>query len=87
VLLLFAAAAQIVVLPAANAISRSFEAHADRIAIELTGDPDSAVRSFRRLAYSNIADLRPPAPLVWLLYTHPPTADRIRAVAGLDPAP
>jgi STE24 endopeptidase len=87
VLLLFAAAAQIVVLPAANAISRSFEAHADRIAIELTGDPDSAVRSFRRLAYSNIADLRPPAPLVWLLYSHPPTADRIRAVAGLDPAP
>lgn len=87
VLLLFLAAAQLVALPAANAISRAFEAHADRIAIELTDEPDAAVESFRRLAYSNIADLRPPAPLVWLLYTHPPTTDRIRAVAGSHPAP
>lgn len=87
VLLLFVAAAELLVLPAANAVSRAFEAHADRIAIELTEDPDAAVRSFRRLAYRNIADLRPPPPLVWLLYTHPPTADRIRAVAGTDPAP
>jgi STE24 endopeptidase len=87
VLLLFVALAELAVLPAANAISRSFEAHADRIAIELTDDPDAAVTSFRRLAFSNLADLRPPGPLVWLLYTHPPTADRIRAVAGIDPSP
>jgi STE24 endopeptidase len=87
VLLLFVAAAELAVLPVANAVSRSFEAHADRIAIELTDDPDAAVTSFRRLAYSNLADLRPPAPLVWLLYTHPPTVDRIRAVAGIEPAP
>jgi STE24 endopeptidase len=87
VLLLFAAAAELLLLPAANTVSRRFEAHADRIAIELTGDPDAAVESFRRLAYSNIADLQPPAPLVWVLYTHPPTTDRIRAVAGSDLAP
>jgi STE24 endopeptidase len=87
VLLLFLAAAELAVLPAANGVSRAFEAHADRIAVALTDDPDAAVRSFRRLAYSNIADLRPPAPLVWALFSHPPTPDRIRAVAGIDPAP
>jgi STE24 endopeptidase len=86
-LLLFAAVAGLVVMPVANALSRSFEAHADRIAIDLTEDPDAAVRSFRRLAYSNLADLRPPRPLVWLLFTHPPIPDRIRAVAGIEGAP
>jgi STE24 endopeptidase len=78
-LLLFLAVASLVALPVENAVSRRFEARADRIAIELTGDPDTAVRSFRRLAFSNLADLRPPRPAVWLLYTHPPIPDRIRA--------
>jgi STE24 endopeptidase len=86
-LLLFVAVAGLLALPLQNALSRAFEAHADRIAIDLTQDSDAAVRSFRRLAYSNIADLRPPRPLVWLLYTHPPIPDRIRAVAGIEGAP
>lgn len=86
-LLLFVTIATLVLQPAANALSRSFEARADEIAVELTHDPDAAVRSFRRLAFSNIADLRPPAAAVWFFYTHPPIPERIRAVAGSSVAP
>lgn len=78
-LLVFAAVAGLVLLPLQNAISRRFEERADAIALELTDDPDTAIRVHRRLAFSNISDLRPPAPAVWLLYTHPPVGDRIEA--------
>jgi STE24 endopeptidase len=87
VLLLFATVAGLVVLPASNVISRSFEARADEIAIGLTHDPDAGIRSFRRLAFSNLADLRPPAAIVWLFYSHPPIPERIRAVAESGAAP
>ena len=78
-LVLFATLAGLALSPLQNGVSRSFEATADRIAFELTGDPDPAIRAFQRLALSNIADLRPPAPAVWLLYGHPPIDDRIEA--------
>lgn len=80
VLLLFALLAGLVVLPIENTISRNFEARADDIAIELSDSPNTAVRVFRRLGYANLADLKPPAPLVWALFTHPPIPDRIEAV-------
>lgn len=79
-ILLITLVAGLVMLPVHSAISRSFEAQADRTAIELTDDPAPAVRSFRRLALHNIADLRPPSVAVWTLFSHPPTGDRIRAV-------
>lgn len=76
-LLSFLLIASLVLLPVENAVSRRFERRADEIAIELTGDSDTAVRSFRRLAYKNIADLAPPEPIVWTLFTHPPIPERI----------
>ena len=78
-LVLLVLVANLVALPVETAISRRFEARADEIALELTGDPDTAVRVFRRLAFSNLADLRPPAPVRWFFFHHPPPADRIRA--------
>jgi STE24 endopeptidase len=81
-LLLFAAIAGLLTLPLESAISRAFESTADDIAIELTGDQDTGVRSFRRLAFANIADLRPHPAAVWTLFSHPPIPDRIRAVLG-----
>jgi STE24 endopeptidase len=78
VLVLFTVAVGLLLLPVQNAVSRNFESEADRTAIDLTGDSDTAVRTFRRLAFSNLADLRPPPVAVWALYTHPPIPERIR---------
>jgi STE24 endopeptidase len=67
-------------LPVQNLLSRSFESRADEIAVGLTKEPEPGVRAFRRLAFSNLADLRPPKLAVWLLYTHPPFGDRIETL-------
>lgn len=80
VLLLYLTLASLVVSPLQNAVSRSFERRADEIAIGLTGDPEPGVRAFRRLAFSNLADLRPHPLAVWLLYTHPPIPERIETL-------
>lgn len=82
VLLVFAIVATLLVAPAANLVSRRFESRADEIAVRLTGDRDAAVRSFRVLAFRNLADLRPPAVVVGLLYTHPPIPERIDALVA-----
>ena len=81
-LVVFTTVLTLVLMPLENAVSRRFESRADDIALELTEDPDSAVRVHRRLAFANLADLDPPAPAVWLLYTHPPVADRIEAAVA-----
>ncbi len=85
-LLLFALLAGLLVLPIENTISRSFEARADAIAVELSDSPSTAVRVFRRLGYANLADLKPPAPLVWALFSHPPIPERIEAVLSRSSA-
>ena len=76
-LMLFTIVLSLAVGPVENALSRHFEREADALAVRLTGDRDSAVRTFRRLAYSNLADLRPHPVAVTLLFTHPPIPERI----------
>ncbi|MDQ4095339.1 MAG: M48 family metallopeptidase [Actinomycetota bacterium] len=83
-LLLFATVLGVLLLPLQNTVSRSFERRADEIAFELTEDPDVAVRSFRRLALSNLADLRPPDLAVFWLFTHPPLPERIEAAMAAN---
>jgi STE24 endopeptidase len=78
-LLLYATVVGVLTLPLQSAVSRAFERRADAIALSLTNDPEAAVSSFRRLAFSNLADLDPPAVAVAVLYSHPPTVERIRA--------
>ena len=71
--------------PLQSWVSRSFEARADAIALELTGDPQTAVRAFRRLALANLADLDPHPVAVATLYSHPPITDRISSALAGNP--
>ena len=68
----------LVSLPIQNMISRTFERQADQTSLELTGNSSAFIRSEVQLARSNLADLTPSPFVVWLLYTHPPVAERIR---------
>lgn len=79
-LLLFMSVLTLLSLPLQSGVSRAFEREADTFAVAQTEDPDAAVRTFRRLALSNLADLRPPRVAVWTLFSHPPLSERIRAV-------
>ena len=76
-------------LPVQNAISRAFERQADQASLELTGDRAAFIRGEVTLARSNLSDVAPPRPIVWLLYTHPPVLERIAAAeafaASLEP--
>lgn len=83
-LLLFMTVATVVLLPVENLISRAHERKADEIALELTDNPDAAIGSFRRLAFANLADLRPHPLAVSLLYTHPPIRERIVSALRFD---
>jgi STE24 endopeptidase len=65
--------------PSQAAISRWMERRADRYAIELTRDPEAYARAMERLAATALADPDPPRPVVIMLYSHPPIAERIRA--------
>jgi STE24 endopeptidase len=84
-LLLYLVVAGLLLTPLENTISRRNEETADRIAIELTEDSETAVATFRRLAFANLADLRPPELAVWALFSHPPIPDRIQSVLAEVP--
>jgi len=64
-------------MPIQQAISRAFERQADLESLRLTNNPDAFIAAEVSLARANLADLDPPRPIVWLLYTHPPVLDRI----------
>jgi STE24 endopeptidase len=85
-LLAFALIGGLLVMPIQNGVSRAFERQADSIAFDLTKDPDTAIRVFRRLAFSNLADLKPSPLTTWFLFTHPSIPDRIRAAVAESPS-
>jgi STE24 endopeptidase len=66
-------------MPVQAAFSRWLERRADRFALALTQDGDVYARAMERLAAQSLADPDPPRPVVLLLYSHPPIAERIRA--------
>ena len=70
---------ELLALPFAAALSRRWERVADRLALELTGDPEAVEAVFRRLAAANVAELDPPRLVRLLLATHPPIPERIAA--------
>jgi Zn-dependent protease with chaperone function len=78
-LLLAAGAVSVVMLPAANAMSRALERRADRFALELTRNPVAFISAMRRLGAQNLAEEDPSRIVGWLFYSHPPMGDRIAA--------
>jgi STE24 endopeptidase len=78
VLALLATIIGIVLMPIQAAFSRALEQRADRFAIELTRDGEAYARAMERLAALSLADPDPPPAVVFMLYSHPPIAERIR---------
>jgi STE24 endopeptidase len=64
-------------LPASNALSRRFERQADRFELELVDQPEATISTFNKLAQQNLADPSPHPIIVFLLYSHPPIAERV----------
>ncbi|WP_460447619.1 M48 family metalloprotease, partial [Angustibacter aerolatus] len=63
--------------PVTNLVSRRIEASADRFSLELTRDPADFAAMQRRLAVSNVSDLRPRWYRTALYQSHPDPAWRI----------
>lgn len=70
-------AASVLVSAGSRQLSRRIEARADTFALMLTGAPEPFISFERRIALLNLADPDPPAWLVRMLATHPPTVERI----------
>lgn len=71
-------------LPLANAASRALmERPADRYALTLTGRYDAFISAMEKLARLNLSDPNPPALIKYLLYSHPPVAERIATARRL----
>jgi STE24 endopeptidase len=68
----------LVTMPLTNGYSRARERAADTYALTLTGNAPAFVTAMQRLANQNLAEMDPPAWAVWLLYSHPPLAERIQ---------
>jgi STE24 endopeptidase len=64
-------------LPFQSALSRRWEAAADRFSLDLTKDPQVFEDSHRALALSNLADLAPPRLVYLALFSHPTPTERI----------
>lgn len=66
-------------MPIQAAFSRAIERRTDRYAISLTGDWEGYARAMEKLAAQSLADPEPTPLVVFMLFSHPPIAERIRA--------
>jgi STE24 endopeptidase len=79
-------ALQLALLPAANVVSRRYEAEADWLALEATRDPEAAVSLFRKFSRTSLDQPEDPLWVELGLATHPDLARRVamaRAWAAL----
>jgi STE24 endopeptidase len=83
--LLVAAVWILVTVPLANAVSRRYEAEADRLAVAATRDPAGAASLYAKLAASGLGDPDPPGWVRVLLSTHPSALERVAAACAAAP--
>jgi Zn-dependent protease with chaperone function len=89
-LLLIALLLSFISEPIANAFSRRVEHQADVYSLELTHGvvPDASQAAARAFQIEGETDLDEPDPnrfIVWWLYSHPPTSDRLEFALTYDP--
>lgn len=78
--LLIAFVLLLVATPVANALTRRYEAEADRVALEITRDPGGATHLFVRMAAAGVRDPEQPGWWRVLFATHASLAERAGAV-------
>ena len=77
-LLLLVAALSLLLLPAANSISRYFERQADDYALGAIRDAGAFISSMEKLAAQNLAERRPNRVIEFIFHSHPSIEKRIR---------
>jgi STE24 endopeptidase len=75
--LVLATLLEVIALPLGATLSRRWERAADRFSLSVTGDPAVFETLHRRLALANLADLRPPKWLYYMVFTHPTPPQRL----------
>jgi STE24 endopeptidase len=70
-----------------NVLSRRHEYEADRFAVETTGRPAALASALKRLSVDNLTNPHPHRLTVLLDYSHPPLAERLAAIEGLESRP
>ena len=83
-LVLIGGAVSLMLLPAANALSRLHERRTDRYALDMTKNAAAFVTAMKRLAAQNLAEERPSRLVELLFYSHPPMATRIEAARAWE---
>ena len=68
--------------PLFSSLSRRHEYEADRFSRELTGDAEAMITSLVKLSKDNLSNLHPHPLYAFWYYSHPPVADRIKALRG-----
>jgi STE24 endopeptidase len=68
--------------PGVNVVSRQLERQADARALQVSDDPDAAIRLVRSLTLSSRQDPDPPPVLHWWFATHPSAVERIAQARG-----
>jgi STE24 endopeptidase len=86
-LALVVSALGLVATPLLAAWSRGLEREADRVALEVTGDPEAFVSAMERLGQLNLAERRPGRLREWLTATHPSLEARIAAARAAAARP
>ncbi|NRB73665.1 MAG: M48 family metallopeptidase [Verrucomicrobiales bacterium] len=61
-------------------LSRKHEFEADAYAAEVTGNPEAMADALRKLSKDNLSNLTPHPFYVFLNYSHPPVAERVKAL-------
>ena len=74
----------LIAMPLGNAFSRWRERLADRYSLETTRRPVDFANAMTRIANQNLGEFDPEPWVVFLLYSHPPLAERVATARAFE---